>query len=186
MIISLNNLSKKHHQQGVAIVEFTIIFTLLLIILFGIFEFGRLFYVLNSVQEVTRRAAREAVVRWTPANELQVKQIALFGADDLPAGTMINTDSIEFEYLNQSMGTSSPLPDTPLDNIEECLVASARCIAFVRVHIDGVKYTPLIGLFSGIELKFPFKDGGSFLVDLRVPIPPSTVTMPAESMGYSS
>lgn len=101
-----------YQQRGVAAVEFAIVATVLFIVLFGILEFGRLFYVFNSVQEVTRRAAREAVVRWH-TQQSEVKSLALFGAGSLPAGVMINNNTINIEYLNRAMGVIATLPDTP-------------------------------------------------------------------------
>jgi Flp pilus assembly protein TadG len=159
-------------QRGVAAVEFAIVAMLLFTLLFGIIEFGRLFYVFNSVQEVTRRAAREAVVRWTD-KQADVKKLALFGAStlpaNLPAGAEITDARINIDYLNASGGQSDPLPNTPSDNIAECLNKSDSCIAYVRVSITGATYAPMVSLF-------PY---------FSIPIPASTVTMPAESMGYA-
>lgn len=156
-------------QRGAAAVEFAIVAMLLFVLLFAILEFGRLFYVLNSVQEVTRRAAREAVVRWTNEEDY-IKQLALFGsANGLPAGAEITKDNITIDYLNASGSLSSPRPATAADNIAECLSGSARCIAYVRVSVTGATYAPMVSLFS----------------NFRIPIPTSSVIMPAESMGYS-
>jgi hypothetical protein len=172
-MLKLSSLYKgnQHSQRGVAVVEFAIIAILLFTLLFGILEFGRLFYVFNTVQEVTRRAAREAVVRWAPANEGQIKQIALFGSNGLPAGAEITAEKISIEYLNGSADPISfgSLPSGPSENIKECLSASAICVAFVKVSISNASYAPMVSLF-------PF---------LSIPIPASTVIMPAESMGYS-
>lgn len=174
--------SEKYQQRGVAAVEFAIIATVLFIVLFGILEFGRLFYIFNSVQEVTRRAAREAVVRGhTKADQDEAINLALFGAGSLPAGAIINTSKVKIEYLNRAMG---PIATPPADNIEECLTASTSCIAFVRVSITDVTYDPMVSLFSGIDItSFPFNEN-PIKIDFRIPIPASTVTMPAESMGY--
>lgn len=177
-------------QRGVAIVEFAIVASLLFILLFGIFEFGRLFYVLNSVQEVTRRAAREAVVRWAVNNstiENQIKENALFASTHLPAGAEISKSNITIDYLDlDRQPIVGGLPANPGENITRCVSEPPTgCIGYVRVRITGATYVPMAGFFSGIEYKgFPFSAGNSFKVDLRIPIPLSTVTMPAESMGY--
>jgi len=155
-------------QRGAAAVEFAIIAMLLFILLFAILELGRLFYVFNTAQEVTRRAAREAVVRWTD-QQSTVKNLALFGASSLPAGAEITTDRITIEYLTASGGTPAPIPTSPSDNISACLSGPTGCIALVRVSITGAAYVPMVSLFPNFS----------------VPIPASTVTMPAESMGYS-
>ena len=45
-------------QQGAAAVEFALVALLFFTLLFGILEFGRMLYLYNTVQEVSRRAAR--------------------------------------------------------------------------------------------------------------------------------
>jgi hypothetical protein len=181
--------NRVRQQYGMAAVEFAIVAMLLFILLFGIIEFGRLFYVFNSVQEVTRRAAREAVVRWAVNNtaaENEIKRLALFGGGHLPAGAEIGYANIYIEYLTAAGGEPEPMPTTPGDNISACLSGSAGCISLVRVSITGATYTPMVSLFSGINITaFPFSEKEPFRVDLRIPIPASTVIMPAESMGYS-
>lgn len=170
-----------HQQRGAAAVEFALIAMLFFTLLFGILEFGRLFYLYNTVQEVTRRAAREAVVNWKDQlSQDNVKSLALFGGS-LPAGAEITAGNIKIEYLTASGGEPNPSPTSAADNISACLTGPDGCIALVRVSIVGLPgvscplntekacYTPMI---SGL---FPF---------LSVPIPASTVTMPAESLGY--
>jgi hypothetical protein len=182
----------KSRQHGVALVEFAIVACLLFILLFGIFEFGRIFYVINTVQEVTRRAAREAVVNWY-TNESDIKSLALFGGNTLPAGAEIGSAKIKIEYLNSS-GAGLTSGNGLAPNIEQNIVACTiddddeyeyDCIQFVRVSIEGATYEPMIGLFSGIEYAgIPFSKDNPFKIDLKIPIPPSTVIMPAESLGY--
>lgn len=159
-------------QRGAAAVEFAIIAMLLFTLLFGIIEFGRLFYVINTVQEVTRRAAREVVVSKIDETDHPAINLALFGGNSLPAGAEITADNISIEYLKAdgiTELTGSTLPDNAADNISECLKAEPNyCIALVRVSIIGATYAPMVSLF-------PY---------FNIPIPASTVTMPAESMGY--
>ncbi len=179
------------NQRGVAAVEFALVAALLFILLFGILEFGRMFYVFNTVQEVTRRAAREAVVRWVDNSSTSpAKTLALFGGTTMPAGAEIAVDNIDIEYLgtNGVEITSGSLPPSPSDNISACLdpASTYDCIGFVRVSITNARYKPMVGFFTGIRLTaFPFSETNPFVIDLSVPIPASTVTMPAESMGYA-
>lgn len=175
-----------HRQGGVAAVEFAIIALILFILLFGILEFGRLFYVFNSVQEVTRRAARESVVRWIDQQGV-IKNLALFGGGSLPAGAEITPARINIEYLDVDGVLLETLPTSAGDNIAKCLSEPPTgCIAYVRVSIVNAKYSPMVSFFKGVRLTaFPFSEEDPFIIDLSVPIPASTVTMPAESMGYS-
>ena len=170
MLHMMKNYSRRQRQQGAAAVEFAIIALLLFTILFGILEFGRLFYVYNTVQEVTRHAAREAVVRWVDNSSTSpAKVLAIFGGASLPAGAEITTANIDIQYLTASGAVPSPFPASAADNIAACLTGPTGCIALVQVSIVGASYAPMVGLF-------PF---------LNLPIPASTVTMPAESLGYA-
>ena len=54
------SLSKK--QRGAAAVEFALIATILFTLLFGIIEFGRVLFMMNTTAEATRLGARLAVV----------------------------------------------------------------------------------------------------------------------------
>lgn len=155
-------------QRGTAAVEFALIAIVFFTLLLGIIEFGRVLYVWNSAQEVTRRAAREAVVLWVDQADT-ARSRALFGGASLPAGAEITAANINIEYLNAT-GTPASLPLSPADNISACMDPSraGSCIRFVEVSLTGARYIPMIGLFTF----------------LAIDIPASTVVMPAESMGY--
>lgn len=158
-----------NHQHGAAAVEFALVCLLFFTILFAILEFGRMLYLYNTMQEVTRRGARAAVVRWIDQT-VAIKAIALFGGAAIPAGAEVTTVNISIEYLNKAGSPASPLPADPGDNLSACgdVTRKSSCIYGVRVSIDGVSYNPMIGLFSF----------------LGVALPPSTVTMHAESLGF--
>lgn len=156
------------HQQGTSAVEFALIAIVFFTLLLGIIEFGRLFYVWNTVQEVTRHAAREAVVRWVDDADT-ARTLALFGGANLPAGAEVSTANISIEYLTVSGTTPSPFPGSAANNIAACLAGPTGCIAMVRVSITGANYVPMMDLFTF----------------LSIPIPASTVIMPAESLGYN-
>ncbi|MBI3140352.1 MAG: pilus assembly protein [Rhodocyclales bacterium] len=156
-------------QGGATTVEFALVALFLFVLLLGIMDFARLLYLYGAVQEVTRRAAREAVVRWVDQADA-AKRLALFGQDALPGGYEVTAADITVEYLNAAGGVPSPLPADPAANVTACLAAegAASCIASVRVSVTA-SYRPLMGLL-------PF---------LAIPVPASTVTMPAESLGFS-
>lgn len=181
--------SVKTKQRGAAAVEFGIIAILFFTLLFGIIEMGRLFYVWNTVQEVTRRAARAAVVTdfTNPTAINAVKQDAVFGGSTLVAAPEVSPASVQITYLdlNRNVINDNDLPDSPTENAQACAdqavpPAETVCIGFVQVSLsqqscqgNTCTYSPLIyqpmsGLFSYFALS----------------IPVSTVTMPAESMGY--
>jgi TadE-like protein len=161
--------SSNYKQQGVAVVEFAFICLLFFTILFAILEFGRMMYMYNTMQEVTRRGARAAVVRWVDQTAT-IKSIALFGGAAIPAAAEVTPANITIEYLNQAGVPAAPLPLDPGDNLSACgnVLLAASCIYSVRVSITGVSYSPMVGLFSFLGIN----------------LPRARVTMHAESLGF--
>lgn len=183
--------SLARRQAGVAAVEFALIALIFFVLIFGIIEFGRLMYIWNTVQEVTRNAARQAVVtdfRDTSAIN-SIKQRALFRLTDgsLPAAAEVSTSNVVIRYLNASGVPPSSLPESPSDNLSACQDSErvADCIRYVEVCVSTgttcspnelISFLPLTGLFSGNSL------AGADLTPLRVPL--SSMRMPAESLGF--
>jgi Flp pilus assembly protein TadG len=176
--------SRRHLQQGAAVIELALTMMVFLTVALGIMELGRIMYLWNTVQEVTRRAAREAVVRDFTSQVSAIQREAIFragstGAAYLPAGLEISNTRVQINYLNASLNEASPLPADPADNLSACGDASrtSSCIRFVEACVatnstctGAVTYAPMAGLF-------PF---------LAVSIPVSSVVMPAESLGFST
>lgn len=161
-------------QRGATAVEFGIIAIVFFTLFFGIIEFGRFFYLYNTVQEVTRCAARAAVVKWID-NWGSIPQQCLFGQNELVAGWEIGTTNISIRHLNQCGDPNEVDPGSATNNITECLSVASDCIRFVEASVQAcdnkgcqpIQYRPMFGL-----------------IPLRVGIPNSTVCMPAESLGY--
>lgn len=175
----------QHHkksQHGAAAVEFAIIAMVFFTLLLAIIEFGRFMFVWNTAQEVTRCAARHAVVVWKDNWEgtPDIRQQCLFGQANLPAGNEIGIGNVRLRALNSALTEADPADVNT--SISNCVndQTDPECIRYVEASLwcDGgdncnttthrVKYMPMIGLF-------PF---------LNIDIPASTVVMPAESMGY--
>lgn len=165
-------------QRGAAAVEFALIALIFFGVLFGIVEFGRGLYVWNSIQEVTRYVAREAVVCWrTDWNSMRDAR-GLMSMQSLPAAPELATTNIIIEPLRRYdlASTGWTLPGSVDENISNCTRPDSAgtpsaCIGYVRVTVNA-SFTPLIGTV----LWFPLPN---------IPLPPSTVVMPAESLGYA-
>jgi Flp pilus assembly protein TadG len=56
-------MKKSHAQRGASMVEFVIAATAFLMIIFGIFEFGRVLYIYHTVSNAARIGSRWAMVR---------------------------------------------------------------------------------------------------------------------------
>ena len=145
-------------EAGATVVEFAIAGSAFLILMFGAIEVARLMFVWNSLQEVTRRAARAAVVTdFTDTSALTALKNAavlsngsgsLFGSD-------ISADHLRISYLNRDLAEVEPLPASPNANIANCATTpgAANCIRFVRVQVcasgagmacDAVHYVPVV------------------------------------------
>ena len=174
---------KRSRQCGAASVEFALIAIVFFTVFLGIVEFGRFLYVLNTVQEVTRNAARMQVVRWVTATDA-VQREAVFqsgtsGEVSLPAGPEVTNAKILISFYNtytDALNQTNKLTlsgKTPADNLNNCLLANDQCIRFVRASFtdaqgnSDLQYVPLMPLFSYLSIS----------------LPGSTVIMPAESMG---
>lgn len=179
-------------QRGAAAVEFALIVIVFLTLLLGIIEFGRFLYLWNTVQEVTRRAAREAVV-CRPIEKERIKCKAVFrdcsadftGTLLLPAGAGVSNRNVRIRYLDATgVNSVTTIPDAE-QNIINCEASSTAtdCIRFVEASVcqpgndqsvctdtDHVTY----------QLMIPF------VPIPEIPIPFSKVVMPAESLGYGT
>jgi Flp pilus assembly protein TadG len=188
---TLANVNSKVLQRGVAAVEFALIAIPFLLLLLGAMEFGRLLYLWNTAQEVTRNAARQAVVTdfTNSAAIAAIKRSAVFRASDgyLPASSEISNANVIIRYLNAAGTEIANKPASPGDNIAACVNPSrtASCIRYVEVCLStgatcttaqSIAFKPMIGLFS---------TSGPNSTDLSgIRIPLSTVRMPAESLGF--
>jgi Flp pilus assembly pilin Flp len=180
-------------QRGAATVEFALLAIVFFMVLLGIMEFGRLIYVWNTAQEVTRHAAREAVVRDFTTQTGAIKRESIFqggtsGAVNLPAGVEITNATVRLVYLavdatgTRVAITGGNMPADPADNISACGDAArvfTSCIRFVQACIavddtcvNYIPYQPMVLLLANLG------------INLAINIPASSVVMPAESLGF--
>ena len=162
-------------QAGAAAVEFALIALLAFLpLLLGIVEAGRMFYVVTTTQEVTRRAAREQVVRWLSQSGA-VQRYAVFrepgaGAAPLPGGTEISSSDVRLtfygSYADAISGDNPISGGTPQSNLSNCIKS---LFWFLFEILDG--------LMTGAMAE------GWFGTLLQVPLPEATVIMPAEALG---
>ncbi len=187
MQTTLYSVKTGQFQHGAAAVEFALVAIVFFTLFLGILEFGRFMYVRNTVQEVTRRAAREAVVSdFSPGSIAAIQLDAVMSAGQagnpaVPAAPEITSKDVQIHYFS-APGVEIPqgsMPVSPDDNIAACLDPdrSDSCIRFVEAEVcaghatpctDPLMYQPMIAPFAFLHLA----------------IPSSTVTMPAESLGY--
>lgn len=97
--------TQSRRQSGLVTVEFALIGAFFFLILFSIIEFGRLLFTWNTLDEVTRRAARLAAV--CPISEqATVIDRAIFNGNVISG---LSSAHLRVEYLDSGFNTTSVL-----------------------------------------------------------------------------
>ncbi len=179
-------------RRGATAIEFAFAVSLFFVWIFATLEVARLMYLWNTLQQVTRHAARAAAVTdfSDTAGMDRVRQAAVLrqGPGQLTLGGPISDSYVKIDYLSLSAsGVLTPvtsMPACPAQNIVNCINAphGGGCIRFVRARLctpDGgecspVPYTPMVGLLGSGGL------GGGFVFNLPV----MSSVLPAESLGH--
>ena len=180
--VGRNRSIRDNREAGMATVEFALIAMFVVLpLLLGIMELGRLFYVVTTSQEITRRAARQQVVSWIDQSSA-IQRFSVFreagsGSVALPGGVEIQSKDVRLDfygsYADAISGNNPISGGSPATNITNCIKSSGSCIRFVRASLESargnnVSYLPMTGLFDTL---------------LAVPLPNATVIMPAEALG---
>lgn len=144
------------HQRGTTTVEFAIVGTVLMVVMFGVIEFSRALFVINTLAEATRRGARMAAV--CPVGDPKPAQVAVFanGGSSSSIVPGLTTANVQVQYLDIS-GAVVASPGT---------TAGFNSIRYVRVNIVGFTHTLLIPLHL-----------------TAVPLSGFSTTLPRESLG---
>ncbi len=145
-------------MRGVATVEFAIVGAVLLTVIFGCLEFGRLTYTLAALNEGTRRAARLAAV--CPINDPVIAPAVNFaGLAGFNGATVGNGGNVDLQYLDASGASLGGAP-------------AVAAVKYVRVGIASGASSYQIPLFiPGLNL--------------NITSPAFTATLPAESLGLT-
>ncbi len=166
--------------------EFALVATLLLTLLFGVMELGRILFVWNSAQEVTRRAARDAAV-WgfdlTAAAQYDavLHPGAGTGTIAFPGIGEITNGTVAIQFMTGAYGALSPTSAPPVSaalNQSNCALGLSPCVTAVQASLCAPGITPCqpvaylpIGIFgTGFQLFLPM----------------ATVTVPLEGAGAGS
>lgn len=142
-------------QAGMTTVEFAVIGGVFFLVLFAVIEFSRLMFVLNTLDEVTRRGARLAAV--CPVDDTSkafVQNRAIFDGNVIPG---ITASKVKLEYLDDDGGLVGQ-PETDLGNF--------LSIRYVRASIDDYQHQMLIPTLG-----------------ITIPVPDFSTTIPSESLG---
>lgn len=125
---------RSQQRRGQAVVEFALVVPIFILVLIGLFDFGRAIYAYNTVQNASREAVRLGIV---DQNMTAIRNEAVGMAVGLgvPAAN-VDVAILQPDYATGGTGTCAVDPDL-------------GCVMRVRVHYDYVAATPIIGNLVG-------------------------------------
>jgi Flp pilus assembly protein TadG len=167
---------RRTRQAGVVAIEFALVAIIFFTVVFATLELARMEFLLNTLEEVTRRAASAAAnVDYRDATALQnVQSGAVFRntSGPLALGTPVTSDNVKIDYLSLSRATwnlnhMSTLPACPAGNRLNCTTDpnADNCIRFVRARVcasmdgdgncDTLPYQMVFPFFNLSGMKLP-------------------------------
>lgn len=178
-------------EAGGAAVEFSVVAILFFTVVFATLELARVEFLLNTLEEVTRRAAAAAAnadyTDTAAIHKIQADAVFRNSAGPLPLGDPVTADHIKIDYLSVSKATwdfnhMSKLPACPAGNRSNCMTdpTGDSCIRFVRARVcasmdDGGNCAQL-----PYQMVFPFLD----LSGMK--LPSAETIVPAGSLGATA
>lgn len=172
---------------GALTVELALCMFIFLAMMLGTMEVARALFVVNTVQEVTRQAARAAAVTdfSLAENIAALKRRALFRDNDGPLVLMPNLGpaQLRIEYLraNGDVIPVASMPSCPLVNLRNCTQdpSGQSCIRFVRARICAEA--------DGACTRLPLQTMTKLMDDwaeLSMTVPVAATLVKAESLGH--
>jgi Flp pilus assembly protein TadG len=138
---------RPRRRRGQALVEFALVLPVLLVILLGTVDAGRLIFAYNSVSNAAREGGRTAIVNQTPVEvrEKAAQQAAALGLPSTdpggcPATGGPTTQPTGICFVLRNRDESGPCPGT---------TPQIGCTAVVAVKWEYRAITPIIGDLIG-------------------------------------
>ena len=128
----LHRFNRRDRSLGQSLVEFALILPILLILLFGILDFGRAIFAYNSVSNAARSGARVAIVNQDIGDITAAVEEEAFGLGEVAVTFDPNAES---------------LPDCPQSNAECC--PAIGCVIEVAVSTEYIPATPIFSHLVG-------------------------------------
>lgn len=165
--------------SGASVIEFALVAFIFFLALWGLLEFGRVFYVRNTAEYLTRCMTREAVVL-KPSQFDAAKQSCLFNASGMYTWPFYETTPSDMKslfviryYMRNGSHVDEP-NNTNYDNqVSACITGDSACVTYVQTHLAP-------GTLQEFGLLRTWLQSSGTIAERY-----SAVTMPAESMGYA-
>jgi Flp pilus assembly protein TadG len=122
--------SGRRRSRGQGLVEFALVFPILIILLIAVFDMGRLVFAYNDITNAARSGARVAIVDQTNgvARTATINQATSLG---------LKAADVTIDYLKADLSGPCPTPK------------QLGCVAHVKVNFAWRAITPIIGSIVG-------------------------------------
>ncbi len=173
--------NRKH--SGAATVEFALVSAVLLTLVFGTMELGRIFLAWNAALETTRRAARDAAVMGFDAlpyarNDGVLHPEASGDSAAFPALGELTAAAVSIRFMSGPFGALTPpasLPGSAAQNLANCTQGLSPCVTAVQASLCLPGSDPCEPL--------PYLPLGIPGLPLTLYLPLSPATVPLEGAG---
>jgi Flp pilus assembly protein TadG len=120
----------RSRRRGQALVEFALIFPVLILVLVAVFDLGRLVFAYNDITNAARTGTRVAIVDQGNSNaqNATINQATSLG---------LTSSEVTVKYLTSDL--SAPCP----------AIKTLDCVAEITVDYDWQAITPIIGTIIG-------------------------------------
>jgi hypothetical protein len=122
--------SGRGRSRGQGLVEFALVFPILMLLLIAVFDLGRLVFAYNDITNAARSGARVAIVDQTAgvAQTATINQATSLG---------LKPADVTIDYLREDLAAPCPTPK------------QLGCVAHVEVKFAWSAITPIIGSIVG-------------------------------------
>ena len=132
---SLARAAAARKPRGQALVEFALVFPLVILVLLSVFDIGRGVFIYNGLTNAAREGARLAIVNQDPVLVEQRVRETTFGSSISNVGNVVH-------FYREDPN------DDPTTN-PECTLMATGCIAVVTAKVDWSAITPIVGSIIG-------------------------------------
>src|SRR4051812_5895809 len=121
---------RRHHSRGQGLVEFALVFPILILLLIAVFDLGRLVFAYNDITNAARSGARVAIVD-------QTNNVARTAVINQATSLGLKPADVTIDYLTSDLSAPCPSPK------------QLGCVAHIKVNFAWRAITPIIGSIVG-------------------------------------
>jgi Flp pilus assembly protein TadG len=131
---------RRRRSRGQALVEFALVFPIALLVLFGVFDVGRLVFMYTGLTNGAREGARLAIVNQDVGSVEQRVQDSSFGST---ISNLVDPSDPVVAFYKEEPDLDDPTANPP------CTTIVTGCVAVVTARVDWSAFTPIIGSIIG-------------------------------------